>query len=222
MITQQDFDDYILNSITYIDGEKSNNDKIRLFEDYIQDFFFSIYIHKSDINHGLFCDSYYPDIIMDHSNVIQKDFSFEEIFTENTIHANKLIIIEKMTAELLYSEYMRNIFTNNKELNITIIILSFNPLKDKNLLNMVDKILFTKTDDIKKVYFRCFLTYPIYDIFTKKMTELNDDQYLLYMKKMNNYIKCDDRFIIIGTNKMEKKSDETFDDIEDEIITIVI
>lgn len=225
MISNEDFNKYIFNSITYIDGE--TDDKIKYVQDYINDFLVSICICKDGSQNKLFKDFHFSGIMMNQSDILKKDFSFETILTDNLAKVDKLIIIEKMTSELINSEYMRDIFNNNKELNITIIILSFNQLKDKNLLNSVDRIIFAKTDDIKKVYFRCFLTYPIYDIFQHKMIELKNEQCMIYLKRTDKYLVCENRFIILDYINYEeelKQDNNEYDDnsIEECILTIVI
>lgn len=202
MISNHDFEKYLLNSITYIDGKIDH--KIDLIKDHLNSFWISLYI--GNIKTNFFDNILYPSIVMDITNVLNNEFPFESILNVNVIKFHKLIVIEKLTSDLFYNEHIKNIFENNKELNITIIILSFNPLKDKNLLHCVDKIIFTKTDDILKVYRNCFLTYPIYDIFQQKMIALNNDQYLIYMKKQNNYISCENRFVTLNYVKSENNN----------------
>lgn len=225
MISSDNFKKYLFNSITYIDGNM--DDKIKYFQEYINEFWVSICICKDGSKNNLFKDFHFQGIMMNQSDVLKKDFSFETVLTDNLAKMDKLIIIEKMTSELINSEYMRDIFNNNKELNITIIILSFNPLKDKNLLNLVDKIIFAKKDDIKNIYFRCFLTYPIYDVFQRKMTELKNNQYMIYLKRSDNYLICENRFIMLDyenyhTNYEDMNMGNNDCGVEEIILTIVI
>jgi hypothetical protein len=216
------FKDYILNSIIYLEYTTKEK-QFEFLEKIHHDYWISLFIvdakEKIDISKNV----HWSSIILTDIEIAEKIFPLENIMMGKMTDIHKLLIIQKLTWDLLKSEYLNNIFINNKDLNFTIIILSFEE-SEKHLLNYVDNIMFEKTNNIKDLYQKCFLVYPIYEIFKNYMNNMENDTQLLYIKKSKKYISCSTRFLYLPCNiePEQKEEIEEENNLEDLIIEISI
>ena len=204
------FNKYILNSITYLESENTSW-LTNFVEQNSKDFWISLYIVNDNEKLDTCKNITWSSIILTDIEIASKLFPFESILSQQMINMNKLLIIQKLTWDLLKTEYMNSIFVNNKELNFTIIVLSFEE-GEKHLLNYVDNIMFGKSHKIKELYQKCFLVYPMYDVYKKFMLDLPSDSELLYLKKSKRYISCNNRFILFKEKNELDRAHNTDDD----------
>lgn len=147
-----------------------------------------------------------------------------DIFGNNYLSLNKIIIIDELNETLLNNKNFCFIIDNYKDFNITFVFLNISSDVINNntykIRQRIDSLIISNNVNSNDIYNIFFKQYPNREQFTEKCSSVQNTEYMYYIKNSLRYMSTSQRYIIVPIHNFNDTL--LFDKIKEEDIKVII